>query len=431
MDERLSRQMASICNSTRGWYKDLSKDHDSKYRWIIVFIVFLGIMGMNVMWFVPSPLLSIIIKELNLSLSLGGLGISIICLLIAIFSLTGGWLVERIGAKKAFMYGLWLMAAGAIYCYLVDNYTEFFISRIVVGIGSGLCLAVSGVIIMQWFPKGERPYINTINSLLPYVATVFTFTLTIPLFILLGHSWRMVIVAWGIFIAFTALIWTLWGREGTERDDAPDESGQTRGFKLYFDMWKNREVRLLSFALAGDLWSFQFLSSILPTFYTAELGMSLELSSRLTAIFPVAGIVAGLLCGIWMSRLGLRKPFTYPLHIMIFIGTFMAINYTGFLRVLGIAMAGFGNAGWAPALFTMPMEFKDMNAEKVGVVYSIMLSIGYLAAFISPWLGGWLAERISIHHTIFLFSISSLIAAVCTYLMKETGHTKMPIAEGG
>jgi len=402
----------------------LSNIHGTRYRWVIAFIVFMGITGMNVMWFVPSPLLTIIMQDLNIDLTLGGLGISIICLLMAVFSLTGGWLAERIGTKKAFMYGLWLMGIGAVACYLVDSYAGFFISRIVIGIGSGLCLTISGVIVMKWFPQGERPYINTINSLLPYVATVFTFTLTIPLFVVLGHSWRMVIVVWGIFLVFTALAWTIWGREGDDFEDVPDQAKQTLGWSLYVNVWKNREVRLLSVALAGDLWSFQFLSSILPTFYTVELGMSLELSSRLTAIFPVAGIVAGLLCGIWMSRLGLRKPFTYPLHVMIFIGTFMAINCTGFLRVLGIAMAGFGNAGWAPALFTMPMEFEDMNPEKVGVVFSIMLFIGYLAAFISPWLGGWLAESISIHHTIFLFSFSSLLAAVCTFLMKETGTYK-------
>ncbi len=383
----------------------MSNERGNEYRWVIITILFLGIMGMNVLWFVPSPLLTVIMEELDLSLTLGGLGISVVCLLMAVFSLTGGWLAERIGAEKAFRDGLWFMAAGALYCCLVDNYTGFFISRIVIGIGSGLCLTISGVIIMKWFPERERPYVNTINSLLPYVATVFTFTLTVPLFIWLGHSWRLVIVAWGIFLALTALAWTIGGRAG-EKFNVPDAAGAGLGRSSY---------------VAGDLWSFQFLSSILPTFYTAESGMSMELASRLTAIFPVSGIAAGLLCGIWMSRLGLRKPFTYPLHVMIFIGTFMAINGNGFLRVLGIAMAGFGNAGWAPALFTMPMEFDDMNPEKVGVVFSIMLSIGYLAAFISPWLGGWLAEMISIHHTIFLFSFSSLIAAICTFLMKETG----------
>ncbi len=396
----------------------------SGYRWVIAGILFMGIMGINVLWFIPSPLLTIIMEDLNLTLSLGGLGISIVCLLVAIFSLTGGWLVDQIGVKRAFMFGLWFIAAGAISSFSIDSSAAFFFSRVLVGIGSGICLTISSVIIMKWFPEGERPYINTISSLLPYVATVFTFTLTVPLYISLDHSWRMAIVLWGIFMALTALAWTIWGREEQESDDLQEATVPAQGRKLYLEVWSNREVRLLSLALACDLWSFQFLTAVLPTFYTVESGMGMELSSKLTAIFPIAGIAAGLLCGIWMSRMGLRKPFTYPLHIMIFVGTFMAINGTGFLRVMGIALAGFGNAGWAPALFTMPMEFDDMNPEKVGIVYSIMLSIGYLAAFISPWLGGWLAQQMGIHDTIFLFSISSLIAALATYMMKETGPAR-------
>ena len=36
-----------------------------------------------------------------------------------------------------------------------------------IGIGFGLCMPISGVVIMSWFPANERPYMNTINSALP------------------------------------------------------------------------------------------------------------------------------------------------------------------------------------------------------------------------------------------------------------------------
>jgi uncharacterized membrane protein len=49
------------------------------------------------------------------------------------------------------------------------------------------------------------------------------------------------------------------------------------------------------------------------------------------------------------------------------------------------------------------------------------LSMGFLAAFISPWLGGWLAGKIGLFATIFLVAFASLIAALCRFLMKETG----------
>lgn len=395
----------------------------SKYRWYIAIMLFTGLMGLNILWFVPSPLLPIIMKELNINLSQGGLMMSIVCLLVAIFSIIGGILIDRIGVKKVFVVGLWFMAIGAISTFMVENYTGLVFSRVVIGIGFGLCLPGTGVIIMMWFSEYERPYMNTINSILPYVATTITFSMTVPVYMMFGKSWRISIMVWGILLILVALAWTIWGKEKDHEDcQLADEYASDEN--LYLSVWKNREVRLLSIAEACDMWSFQFLSSILPSYYVLEVGLDMSKASALTSIFPIAGIIAGLLCGVWMTRVGLRRPFTWPMHIMIFVGTFVAINSTGFLCILGIAMAGFGNAGWAPALFTMPMEFEDMTPSKVGAVYAIMLSMGFLAAFVSPWLGGYLSQIISIHHTIVLISFSSLIAAVCTFMMKETGPSQ-------
>lgn len=401
----------------------MQENSRSNYRWIIAIIFFTGLTALNVLWFVLSPLLTVIMKDLNLDLSQGGLSMSIVCLFVAFFAIAGSFLVDRIGVKKSYLFGLVFMAIGALGTWQVVNYSGLFITRVLIGIGFGIILPITGVIIMSWFPEKERPYMNTINAILPYVATVITFSFTVPLYEALGNSWRMVVVLWGILLVVVAVAWMFWGKEKSGKEDSNiihDDSDDIKE-NPFRTVLKSREVRLLSVAEACDMWSFQFLSSMLPTFYVVEVGMSMSAGSRLTAIFPIAGIIAGLLCGVWMTKVGLRRPFTWPMHIMIFVGTLLAINGVGWVRILGIAMAGFGNAGWAPALFTMPMEFKNMNPSRVGAVYAIMLSLGFLAAFISPWLGGWLAEKISIHNTIFIFSFSSLIAALCTFLMKETG----------
>lgn len=393
--------------------------HQDKYRWIIAVLLFLGLLGLNVLWFILSPLLTVIMADLNLSLSQGGLVSSVVCLLVAVFSILGGLLLDRIGVKKAFLYGLACMAAGAIATYMVNSYTGLFATRVLIGIGFGLCLPVAGVVIMMWFDEKERPYMNTINSALPYAATVITFSLTIPMYIWFHHSWRLVIFCWGIFLALIALIWALRGKERQAGMNLQQEEAYEPD--LYQTVWKNREVRLLSLAEACDMWSFQFLTSMLPTFFTVETGLTAATAARLTALFPLTGLAAGLVCGVWMTRAGVRKPFTWPMHIAIFAGTLLIISTTGWWRVLGIVLAGFGNAGWAPALFTMPMEFKDMTSSRVGAVYALMLALGFLAAFISPWLGGYLAQKISLHHTIFIFSFSSLLAAWLTFSMQETG----------
>jgi len=202
------------------------------YRWLLAVILFAGLTGLNVLWFLPSPLLTIIMKDLNLTLARGGLVMSVVCLLVALFGAVGGLLVERIGVKKCFTYGLWLMAAGAVYTYLVQSFGGLFFSRVLVGIGFGLCLPVSGVVIMEWFSEKERPYLNTINSVLPYVATVITFVFTVPLYAWLGNSWRLTIVAWGVYMALAALLWTILGRDPVAVRP-PDEVEGPGMFRLF------------------------------------------------------------------------------------------------------------------------------------------------------------------------------------------------------
>ena len=396
----------------------------SKYRWVIAGLLFSGLTGLNILWFIPSPLLTVIMDDLDMNLMQGGLGMSIVCLMVALFAIVGGWLIGKIGAKKTFLAGLWLMAAGAGFTWCVHTYPGLFVTRMLIGIGFGLCMPVSGVIIMHWFPENERPYMNTINASLPYVASIVIFSFTIPLYHLLAQSWRMTIAIWGIFLGVIAVSYGFIGKEQAGREDIEEQEFSAKPLPeehIYLGVWKNRQVVLLSIAEACDMWGFQFLVSMLPTFFTMEAGLAMGMASHLMAIFPISGVIAGFLCGIWMGRVGLRRPFTWPMHLAIFCGTIMAVTGNGWVRIAGISLAGFGNAGWAPALFTMPMEFEDMTPARVGAVYSTMLSLGFLAAFISPWLGGWLAGKIGLFATIILFAFASLVAALCTFLMEETG----------
>lgn len=365
-------------------------------------------------------------EDLNIDLAQAGLAISIVCLVIAFMGLISGYLVRKLGAAKIFLIGLCFMGLGASLTHLAYSYSLLMITRVFIGAGFGLCIPVSGSIIMMLFQERERPYLNTVNSLLPYIATAITFSLAPFLYYAFAENWRLTITTFGLGLITIAVFWLFSGRNGIKEDPAKDIAQE----KYLFSVIRNREVILLSIAEASDMWAFQFLTAYLPTYYTQEAGLGLVASAKLTSIFPVAGIIAGLLCGIWMSKVGLRKPFTWPLHLSIFAGTYLAINGTGFARILGISLAGFGNAGWAPALFTMPMEFRDMNPAKVGTIYSIMFSLGFFAAFLSPLIGGYIAQNIGLHRTIFYFSFSSVIAALATFLMKETGPAKRKISEG-
>lgn len=394
----------------------------ANYKYLIAAVMFAGLMVQNILWFAPAPFLSVIVEELEMSMMQGGLVVSIVGLMTALAGAFMGEFFGRIGVRRTFAAALVLMVAGSFLNLFVSGFYSIMLSRILMGMGFGFCLPVAGSVIMTFFPANQRPYLNTVNSLLPYFATVVTFSLTIPLFLFFGGSWRIVMAMPGILALGALVIWLRLYQEKRIGEFHEHHEQETRLSRHALrEVLKNREVRLITVAEICDLWSFQFTTTYLPTFFFLEAGLSLSRSNSLMSLFPVAGILAGIGCGIWMSRCGLRKPFTWPLHTMIFVGTTLALFGTGYLRILGVFLAGFGNAGWAPALFTMPMEFENMTPQKVGVVYSLMLSTGFFASFVSPFLGGYLTHWLSLRTVIFLFSTSSLIAAGSTFLMRETG----------
>ncbi len=127
-----------------------------KYRWIVGLILFLGLAGSNVLWFAPSPLLSVIMNDLNMNLMQAGLAMSVVCLLIAVMGIVNGPLMDKFGPKRVFTAGLWLMGIGASATYLVGNYPTLFSTRAVIGMGIGLALPVTGSLIMMWFPENTK-----------------------------------------------------------------------------------------------------------------------------------------------------------------------------------------------------------------------------------------------------------------------------------
>ena len=260
---------------------------------------------------------------------------------------------------------------------------------------------------------------------MPYLATGLSLSVTVPLLRLCHDSWRLTMCCFGLLMLLIGALWFALRRRvhgGAPGADAAADAGGS----LLRQVIRDRQVQLLAVADFCDMWGYNFLSAFLPTYFYTEAGMTLEQSSQLSAIFPVAGVAGALICGLWMSRLGLRKPFTWPMHLMIFAGTFLAVCGQGWLRVLGIVMCGFGNAGWSPALFTIPMEFPGMDARRTGVAYSFIFSMGYAAAFVSPLLGGWIGDHFSLKAALLIFSGFAMLAAVSTFLMRETGRRNRP-----
>jgi MFS family permease len=395
----------------------------SPYRWVIEILLLLTLLSQSLTWLAPAPILVPIIKSLNISPASAGLIISIIALCIAIFSMVGAIVMEKLGALRALIAGIWLMAIAEILSGYSGSFSQLLFWRVLEGIGYGVIIAPPGALTMQWFGEHEWPYINMINALCAYIGLFAVFQLTVPIYTAVGFSWLLVLRDYGIVCAIVALAWTIFGYERRIAivDAAVAESAEERGSALG-EVAKRHEILLIAAGLFGGMWVFQLYTAFLPTYFSQYRGLGLAEASALTSVLPLTGIFAALAGGLGTGMSGLRKPFLWPVAICTLFGCFGAIMLPDPMLIrASLVLVGIGAAGSLAAITTLVMELPGMTPEKMGVGLAFVWSVGYAGAFVSPIVGGALASSIGLKNVMMFFLVFQFLPIGCMYLLPETG----------
>ncbi|MGX5686968.1 MFS transporter [Chryseobacterium cucumeris] len=76
-------------------------------------------------------------------------------LTLAVFMPASGFLADRFGTKKVFIFSLVLFSLGSLFCSLSQNLTHLVISRVVQGVGGSLMTPVGKQALIKTFDKNE------------------------------------------------------------------------------------------------------------------------------------------------------------------------------------------------------------------------------------------------------------------------------------
>ncbi|MGG1923924.1 MFS transporter [Chryseobacterium cucumeris] len=76
-------------------------------------------------------------------------------LTLAVFMPASGFLADRFGTKKIFIFSLVLFSLGSLFCSLSQNLTHLVISRVVQGVGGSLMTPVGKLALIKTFDKNE------------------------------------------------------------------------------------------------------------------------------------------------------------------------------------------------------------------------------------------------------------------------------------
>jgi MFS family permease len=386
----------------------------SASRWIVLAVIVLAQFQIMLVVFAPAAVASPIISDLRLTRTEFGLIISALNIAIMICQVLGSVLVDRAGLKLGLLSGVALLGMGAAIMLVVHSLALVLFSRVLQGIGVGICYPVMGALIVAWFSKREQPYINTIFAAVTFLGIGSGMLITVGLFRWFNRSWRLAVGTYGISILATALIWLILGRNRQEAVSAGETlatGGTARSPSSLRTALTMPVVRTLVLGALAISWVYNMDFSFIPLFLEARRGISLSEASRLASLVPFSGVAGVIVFGLLANRATWRKHLLWASCAIVLLGSISLFFGEGAATKVGLLIAGFGLSGWLPVLNTYIMSLPSMTPSLMAAFVVLVNMAIYTAGFISPLAVGWLSQgAFGLRNSLALFSWFELVA---------------------
>lgn len=305
-------------------------------RWWVVFLVFIAT-GLS---FLDRQVLSIAViriqKEFGFSdVEYGWVNTSFL-LSYALMFTVGGWLIDRIGAKKGLgiAVGVWSVA-NALHG-VMTSLPQLLTFRFFLGMGEGACFPGAAKTVYEWFDKKDRAFANGIAIGGSAIGAVIAPPLTI--WISNAYGWRAGFVLPGLIGIVWVIVWLLvpW-----RRDTVAAASQET--FKMPFaTILKQRETWvfvLMRFMLDPVMY---FMMFWIPKYLSEARNVPFEQIGRLFWIPFLALGVSNILGGLFSDQLvkkGVSTDRARKIVMGCAAGLTLAVPLTEYTSSVAIAVA--------------------------------------------------------------------------------------------
>ena len=404
-------------------------------------VLILGILICYLHEMSPSALMGLLRAEFGLEGNdmLMNLRVSIVFPMIILGSLWGSALERRLGTYHLFTLAMAFATVGLLGNLLAGSYPVFLVLRAVYALGFGLSIPFIGSAIMKWYPPARRDAMTTVDGMFPFLSTLLSFAVLVPLSNLFHGSWRMALAVWGVITLILLVLWLTALKEPVHQPSPRSSEASPGTGSALSDLLRRRPIRMLSIIFVCDFFCYSYLATILPTFLYEISDLSESTANLLAAVaFPLLGLLGCLCGGALMARLPRRRPILAAGQLLKIAGMLLAVLAAGHslpVTVAGVGLFGFGNGLWMPVMFRIPTELPGMDSGRVAAAFSMMMSIGYVSGFIAPLLGGALCDLLAVRsglagtaahvaglkQSLLLFSVFNLAALLCALRTPETG----------
>lgn len=355
------------------------------------------------------PVLPLIHRDLHLSEKAIGLLSGLPVFLLGIAAIPGSLLIARLGARRATIVGLAIVAVCSAARGIGETAPVLFGMTVLMGAGVAVMQPALPTLVAEWFPgiAGVASAVYANGLLIGEAAPA---ALTIPLVLpLVGGNWAASLAAWSILPAATALAIALaTPHAGRRRTSAPAR---------WWPDWRHALPWQLGLLLGGTGGLYFSANAFIPD-YLHAIGRP-ELVSACLGALNTGQLPASFLVLFTVRRLTSGRTAFVAMPLLATLGLAGLFAPSAWLIVLGAGAIGFFGA--FVLILTLALPPLLVPAGEVHRLSAGMFTVGYAVSCAVPLIGGALWDATGNPATAFAAGAlsSALVAAAALTLQPQ------------
>lgn len=358
-----------------------------------------------------------IAEKFNLDSGQTGMIMSAFFLGYSLMQIPGGWLADKIGAKKVLMLSLAIISIFSYAFGAVSSLMLFMVIRFFTGIGHGGYPPSCSKSIATNFPQERRTFVQSLILSTSGIGGILAFTIGTNL---INANWRYGYIALGTLFAVALMLVAIFVPNQPAVTNSAGKSSQPA--VKFSQVITNRNVLvlfvamlLLNFLLYGNM-------SWLPSFLTQKFSLDITTVGYLLAVNAVFQTVATMFAGALLSKLFLGKERIFIVGATIISAILIllfVLSNNLVLSMICMIVVSMVSVSAFTAIFTWP--HKIMDSSTIGSSIGIINTGGTLGGFLAPSILGQLIKMSDGSFTLaFIFmAVAGLFSGLCVLAVKK------------
>jgi predicted MFS family arabinose efflux permease len=368
------------------------ENRDNRRAWLVFIVIMIQSIALPMCQFKVPPVMGYLIEDLNVSMTMAGLMMSIFSIAGVVIAFPAAALLSKWGPKISGLVALFCAITGSVIGAVAETGAIMLLGRTIEGVSVGLLSVCAPTIISMWFPPEKRALPLAIWACWVPLGMVTMFNMTMPIVNAFGH-WKSVWWFTAIICVVVSILYAIFV-DAPEGGKIETRSSETEPKE---SIWKGIGSPSL-LILAGAFFLFNLLSlsyySWGPTYLVEVLGYSTASANSLSSLMGIGGITSGIVVAIALNFVKNKKRVVVATTLVYTVIIFFCFRLSSSMVVIYMFMLGLAN-GITPTVVSAVAPDTVKNPEHIGVAMAVLWGTSCNGgALVGPPLVGSFIEKL-------------------------------------